>query len=52
MMTVGIVSSVIACVLAMVFAFLVHKSEKIGLLGSLSKIAKNPIVLESIKFYK
>jgi hypothetical protein len=48
--TVGAI--VILCVFAIAFAMLVHKSEKIGLLGYLSKIAKKPIILESIKFHK
>jgi hypothetical protein len=50
MFTIGTI--VTLCALAMVFAVLVHKSEKIGLLGDLSKIAKNPIILESTKFHK
>jgi hypothetical protein len=41
----------ILCVFVILFAALVHKSEKIGLLGDLSKIAKKPILLESIKFH-
>ncbi len=47
---VGII--VLLCALVIVSAMLVHKSEKIGLLGDLSKIAKKPIILESIKFHK
>ncbi len=47
---VGII--VVMCALVILFAMLVHKSEKIGLLGDLSKIAKKPIILESIKFHK
>lgn len=50
MFTIGTI--VVSCALAMVFAVLVHKSEKIGLLGDLSKIAKNPIILESTKFHE
>jgi ABC-type multidrug transport system permease subunit len=42
---------VILCALGMLFAVLVNRSERIGLLGDLSKIAKNPILLESIKFH-
>jgi hypothetical protein len=41
----------ILCVFVILFAALVHKSEKIGLLGDLSKIAKKPILLDSIKFH-
>jgi ABC-type multidrug transport system permease subunit len=48
--TVGIIFT--SCALGLVFTLLAHKSEKIGLLGDLSKIAKNPVILESIKFHK
>jgi ABC-type multidrug transport system permease subunit len=47
---VGII--LVMCALVIGCAVLVHKSEKIGLLGDLSKIAKKPIILESIKFHK
>lgn len=43
---------IVLSVLVILFAILVHKSDKIGLFGDLSKIAKNPILLESIKFHK
>lgn len=42
---------VVLCALAILFAVLVNRSEKIGLLGDLSKIAKNPILLDSIEFH-
>jgi hypothetical protein len=42
---------VVLCAFVILFSVLVHKSEKIGLVGDLSKIAKNPILLDSMKFH-
>jgi hypothetical protein len=53
MFSVGsVVGIVIAFALAIVFAFLIYKSERIGLFAAMLKIAKDPIILESIKTEK
>ena len=39
-------------VLTALCGLLIHQFEKIGLLGIMSKIAKKPIILKSVKFHK
>lgn len=47
-----ILGMLLLALLTAICGVLIHQSEKIGLLGVMSKIAKKPIVLKSVKFHE